>query len=513
MNTRVSHLPVIVLTGASGFVGRYFIEAYQDDYYIYALARRSQKAADIPFHKNIHWLRVDISHEKEIKRILNEIARNGGADFFLHFAGFFDFHRQYDPEYQKTNVDGTRYILEAVADLHLKRFIFTSSLAVFDVFKSDEIYNELSTPNATFPYAWSKREGEKIIKKHSSYFPCTVLRLAAIFSDWCEHRPLYSMLCTWLSNRWDQRFLAGKGKTAIPYLHINDLLRLLCCVIKQTDELPRCHILHATPGKCTSHKELFQLAYAYNFFHSAKPVFIPKWIATCAIALRNIIGWPLNKQPFERLWMMKYIDHELNVDSAYTRNFMKWGLIERNTINRRIPFMISKMKSNPFEWHYRNKMRPSFAETERPYLKIYEEMLRLQDKAVQETLRQLRAKQNTHKFPGYQKLKIEKLIHRIEYIYKMLEIDVCTGDRSHILNYAHNLAKERYLENFSSEEVMSAVKVTADVIIRILLEQEHLKGMKQRIYDEIMLTLQMAMDEIEDTYEYLETHPQALKKV
>jgi len=505
-------LPVIVLSGASGFLGRNFIEAYRDDFYIYALARRTQQAADIPLHENIHWIRVDISNEHEIKRILNEIAQKGGADFFLHFAAFFDFHRQHDPEYQRTNVDGTKYILEAATKLQLKRFIFSSSLAVFNLNTSDEPFNEFSSPNATFPYALSKRKCEKMIKKFSSYFPCTVLRLAALFSDWCEHQPLYSMLCTWLSNRWDHRFLAGKGQTALPYLHVNDLLRLLKCVMTKTDELPRCHILHASPEKITTHKELFKIAYAYNYFQSAEPIFIPKWLATFGIAVKNVIGWIFNRRPFERVWMMKYIDLKLNIDSSYTRNFMQWKLIKRYRMERRLPFMIGKMKSHPYGWHYRNKMRPSMAEAERPYLKIYEEMLRLKDRAVHETLKQLLDKKNTGIFPNYQKLEIEKLIHRIEYIYKMLEIDVCTGDRSHILDYAHNLAKERYLEDFSAMEVMNAIKVTSDTIIRLLLSQEHLKGMKQRIYDEIMLTIQMVMDEIEDTYDYLETHPPTIEK-
>jgi len=88
---RPSHLPVLVISGASGFIGRYFLNALCEDFYIYALARRPQKTADVPFHGNISWIRVDIANKPDIDRVIGEISENGGADFFLHLAGFFDF--------------------------------------------------------------------------------------------------------------------------------------------------------------------------------------------------------------------------------------------------------------------------------------------------------------------------------------------------------------------------------------------------------------------------------------
>lgn len=39
MNKRPSKLPILVLTGASGIIGKHFIKAFRDDAYIYAIAR------------------------------------------------------------------------------------------------------------------------------------------------------------------------------------------------------------------------------------------------------------------------------------------------------------------------------------------------------------------------------------------------------------------------------------------------------------------------------------------
>ena len=334
--------------------------------------------------------------------------------------------------------------------------------------------------------------------------PCTIIRLAAIYSDWCEHLPLYAFLSTWLSRHWDHKILAGKGNTAIPYLHINDLVTFLKKVFAKTDELPKIHTLNASPNNSTSHNELFKIAYAYSYFHSIKPFYIPKWFASFGIVMRSFWGFIIGKKPFERLWMMKYIDKKMNVESSHTQKILDWKPTNRYHINRRLLFIIGKMKNDPYKWHYSNKMRPSFAASERPYLKIYESMLQNNKKIVQIAFSLMDEEMKAGKLKSYQLISKEKLMNRIEYIVKMLEIDVCTGDRSHILDYAENLAKERFIEKVPYREISKAINLTANVIISTLLSIEELKEMKQRIYDEIMLTLQMVLDEIEDTYEYLE---------
>ena len=51
------------------------------------------------------------------------------------------------------------------------------------------------------------------------------VRFAAMFSDYCEYPPLYKFLETWLSPVWNQRILGGRGRSAIPYLHVRDATR------------------------------------------------------------------------------------------------------------------------------------------------------------------------------------------------------------------------------------------------------------------------------------------------
>ena len=500
---RPSGLPIIIVTGASGFIGHYFLEAFKYDFYIYALARRSQKEAGITMHKNINWIRVDIGEKEMVEAVIDKIALQGGADYLLHLAAYYDFGNGDNIEYKRTNVLGTKYILENATKLNLKRLIFASSVIVTEYFEPDLIVDESSPANANFPYAKSKYECEEMIKKYASVFPCAIVRLAAIFSDWCEYGPLYVFLSNWLSNSWKSRMIAGKGTSAVPYFHVKNLNGFIAEIIKKSDHLPQLLTLVAANDGCCMHKQLFEIAVRYNYSYDISPRFMPKWFVSCGIILMDIWGRIRGMRPFERPWMIKYIDHQLNVDASKSREILSWKPIARYEILRRILFLIENMKSDPVEWDRKNEEVIYKQAPVLPNLKIYEIMLLLEDEIKNSFVEKITGVEYQQKFKTYQSLGINTLKERIEYIYRMLKIAVRTGDRLHVLAYARNLALERFKENFEAQEVINAIRFFADFIVEKLNAHPQLKNMEQRIHDQIMMTIQLIADEIEDSFDRL----------
>jgi len=211
-----TNLPSIVLTGASGFIGRYFLEALHDRYSIIAIARRSGREANIPEHPNVHWIQWDIANPHQLGNILEQVTQLGGADFLIHLAAFYDFNYTDDVAYQLTNIDGTINVLELALQLKVKRFVFASSLAASSFPKQGDYIDEKSPLDADFAYAKTKRIGEEMVHNFSQSIPCTVLRFAAVFSDWCEYPPLYKFLETWLSKNMIREYWVAEVNLQYP---------------------------------------------------------------------------------------------------------------------------------------------------------------------------------------------------------------------------------------------------------------------------------------------------------
>ena len=147
---------------------------------------------------NLRWTQVDIADWSNLKDLIQRVEDHGGIEYIVHLAGYYDFTNSEHPNYIRTNVEGTKNMLELAKHLKVKRFIFASSQAAcsFDTTVSEE-----SLPDADLPYARSKRAGEELVREYSRLFPCAIIRMAAVFSDWCEYPPLYTLLNNWLSGK------------------------------------------------------------------------------------------------------------------------------------------------------------------------------------------------------------------------------------------------------------------------------------------------------------------------
>ena len=69
-------------------------------------------------------------------------------------------------------------------------------------------------------------------------------------------------MTTWLSKSWKSRMIAGQGRMAIPYIHINCITDILYRVIDRTDRLSKLNIFLASSDKPVSLLELFQLSHS-----------------------------------------------------------------------------------------------------------------------------------------------------------------------------------------------------------------------------------------------------------
>lgn len=497
-------LPSVIVTGASGFVGRHVVEQLRDDHRIFCIARRSQRRAGIPEHANVSWHEADIGERGQLEAVIRTIAEAGGADYVIHLAAYYDFTGLDHPEYMRTNVTGLRNLLDTCTGLPLRRFIFASSLAACRFPTEGQALTESSPPDGGHIYARTKRLGEEMLNDYQHAFPSVTVRLAALFSDWCEYPPLFVLLNAWFSRLWNADIVAGRGLTAIPYLHVHDVVTFLRRVLDSGPELTPGEVLIASGDGAVSHRELFSTATLAYEGKRRDPRYVPKPLCRAGMWGLDALGRVIGQRPFERPWMAHYIDQEMRVDSSLTRRLLNWTPRPRLGLLRRAPFLVENLKTDPPEWIARNQAAMK-AVWISDYLKIYALLQKHETEILDAFHTALTGPDRRDRFPSYQRFAAAEHDWNHRQLIRQLFNAVRTGDKSVFKTYCRDLAVRRFQEGFSADEFCGAVELLNLICMRILRRDPASEGMRQQLLDYLTMTLRYGCDQAQETFERLQT--------
>jgi len=496
-------LPQIVVTGSSGFLGRHLLDELKEEYRIFGIARRSPAKVGAPIHRNITWYQADIGDQLELATAFRKIREEGGAEMVIHLAAHYDFIREENLNYWRTNVEGLRNVLEECLDLRLRRFIFASSTAACGFPPAHEpgrVITEDTPADGRHIYAETKRLGEEMVGEYSDEIPVTTTRFAALISEWCEYPPLFVFLQTWLSKSWRRRMLGGKGEFAIPYLHVRDAVQVVRQVMKQADVLESGDVFLACPDGGVTSRYLFEQATLLYYGSAEKPIWVPRWFCRLGIGTREKILSLLGRTPFERAWMADYVDRQLLVDARRTRQALNWEPRPRLSILRRLPFMIENFKTNPAEWYRRNhaamRLEPPLEN-----LRIHRLLEKHETRILQGMSTLMTSREGQERFPKYQALPSEEQMWYHRVAFRRLLDSVRTRDKSIYASFCRDLAELRCGQGFMVEEVREAVRALRDFCIGVLDQDPDSAGLSQVIEDHIAMTMLCGCDQIEDTFE------------
>lgn len=496
-------LPRLVITGASGFIGRHILDGLKEDFRIIALARRSQKRCGAPIHDNITWLQVDIRHPDLVSEAFSKIREWGGADYVIHLAAHYDFTGENHPDYQRTNIDGLRYVLDECRDLGLNRFVFASSIAACDYPAKGSSLTENSPPDGYHVYARSKAVGEAMLAEYDDCIPSCITRFAALFSDWCEYPPLYFFFETWLSRTWNRNVLGGRGLTAIPYLHIREMTPFVRAVLEASERLNQREVLLATPNATMSHRELFRLVHLHRgVTQSPRAFYMPKALCAIGIPARDLIGRIAGDRPFERPWMVSHIDKDLFSDPGHTWERLEWRPRGRLLVCRRLPFMLEHRKTDAVEWNHRNEAAMK-APWVRPNLVVHKLLQQYMERIRQESLLQLKEPEAPNSFECYNSLSREVLDWRVTVTYRHILNALRTNEKGLFTDFCKDLATKRFTEGFSAEEVCRAIRLIQNNILKIVGSDPDATPLMPTLQQLLGTTVEFGCDQIMETYEEL----------
>lgn len=496
-------LPRVVVTGAAGFLGRHLLDVLKPDHRIVAVDLHSPARSGAPVHANIEWHQTDLADARSAEAVFAGVAATGGADFVVHLAAYYDYESGTDAEYERANVVALRNVLEACVPLRLRRFVFSSSLAACAL-RPGRVLDEDSAPDGDHVYARTKREGERMVAGYAGRVPATVVRFAALFSDWCEFPPLFALLRTWLSASWTSRVLAGRGNTALPYLHVDDATQLMGRLLDGVRDVPPGQALLASPDGGTSHREIFDAATLLHFGRRRRPLHMPRLLCRPGIAAQQLLGSLVGQRPFERPWMARYVDTRMTADARRTRERLGWAPRPRLELLRRLPFLLENRKLDPHEWSRRNQARMD----PRPllgHLAVHALLETHQDEITRQFTEVLRGPEGPERFPSYQRLTPAEHEWNHRLLLRHLLTAVRTRDAAVFAGYCHDLAEIRWEQGYRSQEVCAALEELNRICFKVLRRDPASAHLRQHLQDYVTMTLRIGCDRAQETLERLET--------
>ena len=210
----------ILVTGASGFVGKFLIEKLlcNDNNFITAFYNKSDvKDLFVNFGSKIRWVKIDLVYDN-----LDVITED--IDTVYHLAGYSSMgsSKKELNLLNNVNVIATQRLANKCSRLSIKHFIFVSSIAVCEFSKSLVINENNGVPLTA--YGRSKQMAEKLlIKIAKGKFDLTILRPTALFGE-CHKGSIYEMV----KNIKEKRFVKfGPGSSLTNFFYIKDFVKLL----------------------------------------------------------------------------------------------------------------------------------------------------------------------------------------------------------------------------------------------------------------------------------------------
>lgn len=208
----------ILVTGASGFIGRYLAERFKsEDLYTQGLTGTSIGK----FH------RLDLRDQVDVERSIEEIK----PDYVFHCAATIKRDEKEREEIFGINVEGTRNLLEALKANPLKLFVFFSSGEVCAGGKSplskDSPYAPLS------PYSESKIEAERLVRE--SGLPYVILRPLLVYGPGQTGRLFTAQLIG--AAKKEEVFKMTLGEQKRDFVYVEDLADLCERLIEIPDKV------------------------------------------------------------------------------------------------------------------------------------------------------------------------------------------------------------------------------------------------------------------------------------
>ncbi len=297
----------ILITGATGFIGKYLTAALSKTYSVRCLVR---KTSDIKGLRdlNVNLVYGDLLDKTSLLPALDKI------DLVYHLAG--EVYSRKKDDFYKGNVIATQNLLEACKEKGTKRIIFLSSVGVYKPVISRTLLTEKLECEPITYYGKTKLDAEEIIKKYD--IPWVIVRAPVVYGP-CQPRVLNRFFLNAING--EKIYVVGDGDNLRSLCYIDNLIEGLILLAGKQDNEGK-HFLLSDDLPYTFNEIIAAASTVMK--HKIEVVHLPKILGDISWVVYNFMANLLDLY-FLELYSMKIMQLNLGCDITKAKKEMGYN--------------------------------------------------------------------------------------------------------------------------------------------------------------------------------------------
>jgi len=228
-----------IVTGAAGFIGSTLVELLLSrDYNVLGIDNfrtgKRENLSGIQGHERFRLVEADISRGELSKQVTKALSSSQfiseDIDMVFHLAAISSVKESIENPVlvNDTNVTGTINVLEMARKLEIKRFVFSSSAAIYGNPEKMPIYEDAPC-NPLSPYAASKIAGELYIHSYNEVYGIdgTILRYFNVYGPrqaYSEYSGVISIFANQAIKN-EPITIEGSGEQTRSFIYVEDIAK------------------------------------------------------------------------------------------------------------------------------------------------------------------------------------------------------------------------------------------------------------------------------------------------